>query len=131
MHALAHRPRRSPTPAEIVNAYLSAFIAREYGEARRYLADENFYYEDPVNRFDSADELLRYTQMVGPVIASVDVLKQFTDGNEVCTILSFTAQLSEKTTVMVVQWALVRNGRIVSMYGIYDAHDQKKLYEID
>ena len=63
-------PRRSPSPAEIVNAYLSAFIAREYGEARRYLADENFYYEDPVNRFDSADELLRYTQMVGPVIAS-------------------------------------------------------------
>jgi limonene-1,2-epoxide hydrolase len=131
MQAIQHKSIIYPSPAETVSAYLSAIAAREYSHARVYLADERFYYEDPVNRFDSADELIRYLEMVGPIIGSIDVLKQFTDGNEVCTILQFTAQLSEKTTTMAVQWALVRKGRIASIYGIYDAHEQKMLYEID
>jgi len=131
MHAIQQKLIRYPSAAETVSAYLSAIAAREYSHARVYLADDGFYYEDPVNRFDSADELIRYLEMVGPIIGSIDVLKQFTDGNEVCTILQFTAQLSEKTTTMAVQWALVRKGRIVSIYGIYDAHEQKMLYEID
>ena len=121
----------SQESARIVNAFLAAFVARDYAAARRYLADEGFYYEDPVYRFDSPDQLIRYFEMMGPIIGSVEVLKQFVDGDDVCTILCFSAQLSEKTTAMTVQWAQVRGDRIARIYGIYDAHEQKKLSEVD
>jgi hypothetical protein len=55
--------------------------------------------------------------------------KTFVDGQDVCHILDFIIQLSDKRTVPVAQWARVVDGRIVSLELLYDAHEYHRLFE--
>jgi hypothetical protein len=55
--------------------------------------------------------------------------KTFVDGQDVCHILDFIIQLSDKRTVPVAQWARVADGRIVTLDLLYDAHEYHRLFE--
>jgi hypothetical protein len=125
-------PMPSPAPVDVVNSFLEcAYLTRDYPRLRTCLSDSGFSYQDPVNRFDSADDLVQFQMMVGPIVQKVEVLRQFVDGDEVCTILTVTAQLAEKVSTTAVQWATVNDGVITRLVGVFDAHDYKMLYRVD
>ncbi len=120
------------TPVEVVDEFIaSAYVAQDYERLRNCLGDTGFTYEDPVNRFFSADDLVQFQMMVAPIIEKVEVLRRFADGNEVCAVLQVTARLNERTSTLAVLWATVHDGRIERMVGVYDAHEYKLLYEVE
>ncbi|MBA1148575.1 nuclear transport factor 2 family protein [Ectothiorhodospiraceae bacterium WFHF3C12] len=116
------------TPREIVDGYLEAVDRRDYPAVRRHLADEGFLYTSPINRFTSADELMGYIEYVTPIVQRREVRKVFADGDDVCHILVFTTQLSEKSSSDVAQLSEVRDGRIVRIQVIFDAYEYRMMF---
>jgi len=111
----------------IVEAYLDAITQRDHALARSYLADCNFSYVSPMNSFDSADALMAHFELISPIMQHIKKRKAFVDGSEVCHILVVTAQISEKHTTTVAQWAQVSDDKITRLELIFDAHEYKKL----
>lgn len=117
------------TPLDIVNAYLEAVDRRDYDEARTYLADDGFEYISPINRFSASGPLVAYLELATPIVQRVDIRKVFTDGDDVCHIVTVISQISEKRASTVVQWSRVAEGKIRRIELIFDAHEYKKLLE--
>jgi len=117
------------TPQDIANAYLEAVARRDYAAARAYLADEGFEYLSPLNCFSTAEPLIAYLELATPIVQRVDVRKVFSDGDDVCHIVTVTSQISEKRASTVVQWSRVVQGKIRRIELIFDAHEYKKLLE--
>lgn len=118
----------TPTARAVVDAYLDAIARWDYPAARRCLADKDFEYTGPINSFNSAEDLISYLELVTPIVQRIEVQKVFVDGDDVCHILLFTTQLSEKSSVDVVQWARVRSGRIVRLQVIFDSYEYRMLF---
>lgn len=119
----------SPTPADIVNAYIDAIARREYAEARTLLADADFEYISPMHRFTSADDLVAYMHLALPILQRLHVRKVFCDGDELCHIIGIVAQISEKRSSTVMQWSKVADGKIRRLELVFDAYEYKKLLE--
>lgn len=119
----------SLTPSEIYFAYLKAFEERDFETARYYLADRGFISQSPIGRFDDADTFIEYAARTGPILEGIDRLRTFAEGNEVCCILNYKTRLSELEVTPVVQWVVVKDGKIVSIKSFFDAYDFKKMFE--
>src|SRR3569623_1118699 len=100
------------SPLAIVEAYLEAITQRDHALARSYLADCNFSYVSPMNSFDSADALMAHFELNSPIMQHIKKV---------------TAQISEKHTTTVAQWAQVSDDKITRLELIFDAHEYKKL----
>lgn len=116
------------SPREIVDGYLEAIDRRDYSAARRHLADEGFLYTSPLESFTSPDELVAYLEYMTPIVQGMEVHKAFAEGNDVCHILIFRTQLSEKSTSVVAQLAEVRQSSIVRIQVIFDAHEYRMMF---
>lgn len=99
------------TPQEIVDAYLDAIEAREFEQARAYLADHNFEYRSPILNSNNPDEFIANISHVGPILERIDRRRTFADGDEVCHILSFVTNWSTLTSTDAVQWTTVKDGK--------------------
>lgn len=116
-------------PLNMVDAYLEAIAQRDYSRARSYLANEDFEYLSPINRFSSADQFMAYMELATPIMQRLEVRKVFCDGDECCHILSVTSQISEKRTATVVQWSRLKGGKIHRLELIFDAYEYKMLLQ--
>jgi hypothetical protein len=112
----------------LVEAYLAARDAHDYRRARTFLADRGFVYESPISRFDSADAFLDYIALTSGIILAVETRKVFVDGSDVCHLLNYRVQISEKFAATVVHWATVQGGRIVRIETVFDASEYRKLF---
>ena len=115
-------------PRELVDAYIVALSAREYDQARRYLADAGFEYTSPVASFDDADDFMEYTMLMGGIVHSIGIRKVFVDGADVCHFLVFTTQIAEREQTSVAQWSRVERGRIRRIEVLFDAHQYKVMF---
>ncbi|MCC5811642.1 MAG: nuclear transport factor 2 family protein [Ectothiorhodospiraceae bacterium] len=115
-------------PKDIVEQYLRAIAQRDYGEARRFLADTGFSYISPIGHFHSADDLMAHSFLSDGIVQRMEFRKHFTDGEDVCHILRFHVQISEKFAADVVHWATVRGGRIHRIEMIFDAYPYRILF---
>ena len=111
----------SADPLAVVEAYFAAQDAYDFERARALLADQGFSFSSPVMRFDSPDHLIQYSAHSSGIIRSVEVRKVFVDGPDVCHLLTYRIQISEKVAVDVAHWAHVENGRIQRIETIFDA----------
>jgi hypothetical protein len=115
----------------VVEGYLDAIAAFDYERARSFLANSGFSFRSPISNFASADDFIAYLSLTGGIVQQMRRRKVFVDGQDVCHILDFVIQLSDKRTVPVAQWARVADGRIDSLELIYDGHEYHRLFERD
>jgi len=113
----------------LVDAYLDAIAAFDYERARSFLADIGFSYVSPISAFSDADDFVGYLSLSSGIVQRMRRRKVFVDGSDVCHILDFIIQLSDKRTVPVAQWAHVTDGRIDSLELIFDGHEYHRLFE--
>jgi hypothetical protein len=113
----------------LVEAYLDALTAHEYERARACLADEDFRYESPISAFTNADDFIQHISFAGAILQRITRRKVFADGQDVCHLLFYTFQLSEKETAKVAQWAHVEGGRIQSIEFLFDASRYHQLFQ--
>ena len=114
--------------AKIVTAYLDALEGRDFERLRRYLADTGFSYRSPVSVTDDADTFIIIISRIGPILESIERVRTFVDGNDVCSILKFRTTMESLKEVPVVQLTTVADGKIVSMEVFFDASEYNRMF---
>lgn len=120
-----------PDPLSVVTDYLAALAAFDYDRARACLADEGFEYTSPIHRFQSADAFIGHIMGVGGIVHSSQTRKVFVDGEDLCHILTYRIQISEKQDVAAALWTRVQGGRIVRIEAIFDASLYRELFPLE
>lgn len=106
-------------PAGIVNAYLNAYTSGDVDRAAS-LVSEDFAFRGPMQATTGRSA---FRQTVAHVAASVRghrVLRQWHDGDEVCTIYELSVQTDSETSVLVSEWNAVREGQVASSFMVFD-----------
>jgi ketosteroid isomerase-like protein len=118
------------TPAEVVDAYFTAFAARDFDRLRECLSDGAFSHRSPIAAIDDADTYAAYMSRIGPVLESLERRRTFVDGDEVCAIVDYRIRISELMHAPVVSWFRVANGRIAAIETFFDATEYRRMIEI-
>ena len=113
-----------------VDAFLDAIESHDYERARRYLADDGFRYESPISRFSSADDFIQHLSLLGGIVRRIERRKVFVDGEDVCHLLVYVTQLSDKEATKVAHWSRVVDGRIRCIEVLFDTHWYRQLFEV-
>jgi hypothetical protein len=79
-----------------VEAYLAAQAARDFDAMRDLLADTGFCYASPIAAFEQAEAFVEYAALSSGIILDRVVRKVFVDGDDVCHILTYRIQISDK-----------------------------------
>lgn len=112
-----------------VDEYLDAIESHDYARARSFLADEGFRYESPISSFSSADDFMQHMSLLAGIIQGIERLKVFVDGQDVCHLLVYVVQLSDKESAKVAHWARVVDGRIQRIETLFDTHWYRQMFE--
>jgi limonene-1,2-epoxide hydrolase len=118
------------TPAEVVDAYFTAFAARDFDRLRECLSDGAFSHRSPIAAIDDADTYAAYMSRIGPVLEGLERRRTFVDGDEVCAIVEYRIRLSELMKVSVATWFRVAGGRITAIENFFDATEYRRMIEI-
>lgn len=121
-------PVLSADSRSVVEAYFTALGAYDFERMRALLADQGFSFRSPIAAFDSADLFVQYSAHVSGIIRSVEFRKVFVDGPDVCHLLTYCIQISEKQSVNVAHWSHVENGRIQRIETVFDASIYRALF---
>ena len=113
--------------ARVIEAYFKAFEERDFDRVRSCLSD-SFTYTGPTARFDSPDSFLENIWHVGQILKRIELRKTFVDGRHVCSIMNFHVHLDEPRSVPVVQWAIIEEGKIVSIEVFFDATEYTLMF---
>ena len=107
---------------QLVDEFLNYIESHDYERARRLLADEGFHYESPVSTFSSADDFIQHISLIGGILHRIERRKVFVDGNDLCHILVFFTQLSDKESTKAALWTRVSDSCIQRIELLFDAH---------
>jgi YHS domain-containing protein len=108
------------TSAEIVNAYLAAYTSGDVDRAAS-LVSEDFSFQGPMQTTAGRSALRKIAAHLGPNARGHRVLRQWQDGDEVCTIYQLSVETgSEATPVLVSEWNTVRGGQVASSLMLSD-----------
>ena len=113
----------------IVAVYLDALEDRDFERLRSYLSDTGFSYRSPVSVADDADTCIIIISRVGPILESIERVRTFVDGNDICSILKFRTTMESLKEVPVVQLTTVADGKIVAMEVFFDASEYNKMFD--
>ena len=116
---------------KIVTAYLDALENRDFERLRSFLSDTGFSYRSPVSKADNADDYTLIISRVGPIIEKIERVRNFVDGDDVCSILRFRTTMDTLKEVPVVQLTSVVNGKIVAIEIFFDASEYNKMFEFE
>ena len=115
----------------IVTAYLDALEGRDFEQLRSYLSDTGFSYRSPVSVADDADTCIIIISRVGPILESIERVRTFVDGNDICSILKFRTTMESLKEVPVVQLTTVADGKIVAMEVFFDASEYNRMFDAE
>lgn len=110
--------------ATAVDSYYEAWINRGGDMTDVPLADD-FVFVGPVGSFDSADGFRAMAGQFGPIAGDFRVRHQFTDGDLVCSIVSWDIPTAGGVTTAA-ELLEVRDGVLVRAEVIYDAEPIRK-----
>jgi limonene-1,2-epoxide hydrolase len=113
----------------IVTVYLDALEDRDFERLRSYLSDTGFSYRSPVSVADNADAFILIISRIGPILESIERVRTFVDGSDVCSILKFRTTMESLKEVPVVQLTTVADGKIVAMEVFFDASEYNKMFD--
>ena len=115
----------------IVSAYFDALEGRDFERLRSYLSDTGFSYRSPVSVTDDADTYIIIISRIGPILESIERVRTFVDGNDVCSILKFRTTMESLKEVPVVQLITVADGKIVAMEVFFDASEYNRMFDVE
>lgn len=108
------------TPATLVNAYLTAYTSGDVDRATS-LVSEDFSFQGPMQATAGRNALREIVAHVAASVRGHQVLRQWQDGDEVCTIYRLRVDTgSQATSVLVSEWNTVRGGEVASSLMIFD-----------
>jgi len=110
----------SHQPAEIVNAYLTAYGSGDVDRAAS-LVTEDFSFQAPLQATTGRSALRKIVAHAAANVRGHRVLHQWQDGDEVCTIYQLSVETGgEATSVLVSEWSTVRGGHLAASLMVFD-----------
>ena len=106
-------------PKDIVDAYRAAWEAKDFGTARKYLAD-NLEFAGPIDAFDNADDYIQAITGLSPIVSGTTTKRVFTDGDEVAVFYDMHTT-TPAGTAPIVEWYRVSGDRISTIRAYFDA----------
>jgi len=117
----AHLESGHPAPAEVASAYLTAFYTTDFEAARALLA-EDFSFHGPFVQLRGREAFLHSAAGLKPIVRGHRLLRQWADGDEVCSWYDLDLQTPVKAgSVTMSEWHTVRQGKLVSGRVVFDA----------
>jgi hypothetical protein len=108
-------------PAEVVNAYLTAFYSADFESARPLIA-EDFSFHGPFVQLRGRDPFLDSAAGLKPIVRGHRLLRQWAEGDETCSWYDVDLQTPARSgTVTMSEWHAVRESRLVSGRVVFDA----------
>ncbi len=108
------------TASEVFNEYLSAFGSGDMDRARALVADD-FSFEGPMLQVDGKDAFFEAVSDMASIFKGHTILKQFEDGNEVCSIYDLEIEAPAGAgSVTMSEWCTVQDGRLTSARLVFD-----------
>ncbi len=102
---------------EIVDSYNKALEAKDFGAARRFLADD-LRFEGPIDRFQRADDYVEAIKRLYGMVKGVVHQVTIVEGHEVAVFYLLDTPVAKAP---VAEWYTVRNGKIVHLRAYFDA----------
>jgi Cu+-exporting ATPase len=107
-------------PSEIVNAYLTAYTSGDVDRAES-LVSEDFNFQGPMQATAGRSALRKIVAHVKAGARGHRVLRQWQDGDDVCTLYQFNVETdAHATSLLVSEWNTVRSGQVVSSLMVFD-----------
>jgi hypothetical protein len=102
---------------DIVNKYLL--------EQDVSVVADDFRFVGPVDQRTGKDAFLQLSADFAPLVAGMRMLKQFENGNDVCSIYEMDLNLPNgtSTTLKIADWVVVKDGKMVEEQIVYDARE--------
>jgi hypothetical protein len=122
---------KTSAPKEIVDAYLDAIAARDFGLARTWLSDRGFSSRSPISEFQNADAYVVDITRVGPILEGIERRKTFVDENDVCVVLNYITRMDQRQVSPVVHWMRIDDGKISSIETFFDARQYAAMFDVD
>lgn len=115
-----------PHPLDTVNRYLhlTGSAGADLPQAVELLA-EDVVFSGPLMRIVGRDAYAGLLQQFLPAHVSTRVIKQFSDGDQVCSINELTVRTpaGSNITLAMAEWFKLRDGRITEHTLFYDPRD--------
>jgi ketosteroid isomerase-like protein len=117
-------------PLEIVNKFYDATNTRKSIKETAGLIADDLTFNGPVIQTAGAKEYLGLLEKFLPTHVETRMIKQFEDGNEVCSIYDLVQRTPTGGTITlrVADWILVRNGRVAEQKIYYDPREFVKAF---
>lgn len=103
----------------IVDEYLAAMGRGDVKGARAHMRDD-MKFSGPLDTFDRPEPYLQAFGKVMAMIERVDVLKRFTDGNDVVQLCEMHFKAPASFTMYVSEWYQVHGDKISSIRVVFD-----------
>ncbi len=102
---------------DIVNQFM-------HSQDTSLLADE-FKFIGPVDQTNSIEAFVKLNQSFFPLVTEMRMLKQFENGDDVCSIyeIDFKPPTGTTLTLKIADWVVVRNDKMVEERLYYDARE--------
>lgn len=106
--------------AQVFREYLDRFTSGDLDGARDLLA-EDFSFTGPVLQAEGRDEFLAGASGLAPIVRGAEMLRQWEDGEEVCSVYEFKVETPVGAgSIPMTEWCRVRDGKLVSARLIFD-----------
>lgn len=106
--------------AKIVTEYLVAYASGDADQAAS-LVTEDFSFQGPMQATEGRDALRAIVTHLAPRARGCRILRQWEDGDDVCSIYEFNFESSDRgTSLLVSEWNTVREGQVASSRMVFD-----------
>lgn len=94
------------------------------------LADD-FRFIGPVDQTTGIDAFMKLNEGFFPLVTGMRMLKQFEQGNDVCSIyeMDLTSPSGTSLTLNIADWVVVAKGKMVEEHIYYDAREFAAAFE--
>ena len=108
------------SPTSVVNAYLDAFSGGDLAAAYELVADD-FVFDGPMLQSQGKAAFMDGSSGLAPIVRGHRMLRQFADGDEVCSIYDFEIETPAGAgSVTMSEWNTVRDGKLASARLVFD-----------
>lgn len=106
--------------AEVFRMYLERFTGGDVDGAAELLVDD-FRFDGPILQAGSKAEFLAGSTAAAQMARGCEIHHQWVDGDAVCSIFDFKIETPAGAgTIPMAEWAVVRDGKLVSSRLIFD-----------
>lgn len=108
---------------DIVNRYYESWNFKK-GEGLKDLVAADVSYQGPLERASNADEMIAMAAKYAPMHGGMRVLRQFEDGDNVCSIYELIVKTPEWTlSIPTAAWIRVAKGRVAEQRVFQDVRE--------